>query len=843
MKKLLLLLILPVITWAEPLEFFLPKGDMYNATLPSPDTYLGQHLGDRHLRHDQLVSYFKFLSAGSDQAQLVQYGETNEGRPLLLMAISSKSNIANLDQVKKDPKILKIWNGFSVHGNESSGSNASVLYAWYLLATNNAEIQKYLEDTVILVDPSFNPDGLSRFTTYVNNTRSVTTVTDPNDMSHNELWPAGRTNHYWFDLNRDWLLLTQTESKARIAQFQAWQPHVLTDHHEMGTSSSFFFQPGVPSRKNPKITEENQALTAKIAEHHAKALDEIGQTYYSKEGFDDFYPGKGSTYPDLQGSIGILFEQARAQGGVIESSNGERSLARGIRNQFLTALSTVKGSVANRKAIMDYKDSFYGKAKAQAAKSSTSGYLVDVSDNKYRGKQLVAFLESHQIEVKNLAANRSAGGHTFKKNQALYMSLNQRQTILLQSLFNTDTSFNDNTFYDVSSWNLAMAWGLPFAKLNSNVESNTDFSALNVSNQYRKNALAYVFDWHSGNAPAALHYLTQLDIPVRITAKPLHVDGVKVPAGSFMIEGGAQSEDQLFSTLSTITDAFSVKWYPINTSLADSGIDLGSPQVQQIKQPKVMMVVGNGVDAYQAGSLWHLFDTQVYLPLTKVHSHQLNRMQFSDYSHIILPNGQYNSSINKKTQAALKAWVQTGGALIGLQRGAQFIENNLQAKDEKDKDKEGKKEDKSSEKETKRLSYADYEKNQAERVLGGAIVSADADLTHPLAFGTKNSTQYALMKGSSVLKASDNPFDTPLQITEEVRAAGFVSDHWQEKLKNKPLVVAEKSGRGQYIKFGFNPNFRAFWKGTQNWLINAVFQSKLIRSTNLSKEEVEESHH
>ena len=191
--------------------------------------------------------------------------------------------------------------------------------------------------------------------------------------------------------------------------------------------------------------------------------------------------------------------------------------------------------------------------------------------------------------------------------------------------------------------------------------------------------------------------------------------------------------------------------------------------------------------------------------------------------------------------AALKDWVKAGGTLIGLQKGAQYIENHLQAKDEKGK--ETSKEDKIAKKETERLSYADYEKNQAERVLGGAIVSADADLTHPLAFGTKNSTQYALMKGSSVLKTSDNPFATPLQITEKVKAAGFVSDHWLVKLKSKPLVVAEKSGRGQVIKFGFNPNFRAFWKGTQQWLINAVFQSKLIRHTNLSKEEVEDSHH
>lgn len=830
-----LLMLLPTFLHAEPLEYFLPEGDLYQATLPSPDVYLGQSLGDRHLRHDQLVSYFKFLAAGSDNAQLMQYGQTNEGRPLLLMAISAKSNIDRLDEVKKDPNVLKVWNGFSVHGNESSGSNASVLYAWYLLASNNARLNDVLQDTVILVDPSFNPDGLERFTTYVNNSRSVTTVKDPNDISHNELWPSGRTNHYWFDLNRDWLLLTQTESKARIAMFQDWRPHVLTDHHEMGPSASFFFQPGVPSRANPKIPAENQALTAAIGTYHAKALDALGQPYYTKESFDDFYPGKGSTYPDLQGSIGILFEQARANGGVMNTSNGERSLAAGIRNQFATALSSVYGADANRRAILDYQNNFQRNALDLAKKTGLSGYLVDVSDNAFKAKQLIAFLHAHNIRVQNVTSNHTVKGQTFKKNQALFVPINQPQTTLVQSLFNTDQSFKNNTFYDVSSWNLAMAWGLPFAATSSAVTGDGTFSHFDVTNQYKKGALAYVFDWHSGNAPAALHYLTQLGIQVRLAGKSLHIDGVQVPAGSFIVETKEQSEDQLFSTLSTITDAFQVKWYPISTALASSGVDLGSPSVKLLEQPKVLMVVGMGLDAYQAGSIWHLFDTQVFLPLTKTRWWQMEQVKLSEYSHIILPDGNYKGRIQGALQDQLKAWVKQGGTLIGLQRGAQFIEKQLQADpEEAGKDKKESADD--EEEPIERLSYGDYQKHQAERVLGGAIVAATADLSHPLAFGTKQTTQYGLLKGRSVLKPSDNPFATPLQVTESVRAAGFISDHWKDKLSEKPLVVAEKSGRGQYIKFGFNPTFRAFWKGTQQWLINAVFQSGHLQGTRLSQD-------
>ncbi len=817
--------------FAEPLSFYLPDNEMFDATTPSPEAVLGQQLGERHLRHDQLISYLSVLAASKPEAQLIDYGQTNEGRRLVLLAISSPDNIKRLDEIKNDPTVLKVWNGFSVHGNETSGSNASVLYAWYLLASNNSEIQAALQDTVVLIDPSFNPDGLERFTTYVNNLRSLTTVSDPNDMSHIEQWPSGRTNHYWFDLNRDWLLLTQAESKARIKQFQAWQPHVLTDHHEMGSAASFFFQPGVPSRKNPLITAKNLELTNLLANYHAQALDRVGQLYYNEESFDDFYPGKGSTYPDLQGSVGILFEQARAMGGVIDTENGQRSLAKGIRNQFVTAVSTLKGSHQNRQAFIDYKQQFFKQAKQAAAKLSTKGYLLDVSNNPADGQKLSDFFTQHRIQFMNLAADKTVDGHTFKKDAALYVPLNQDQTTLVQSLFNTDTSFQDNTFYDVSAWHLGMAWGLPWAAVSSSVSSNQREVTYQPNNNYNKNAVAYVFNWHTGNAPAALHYLLSQQHTVMITSKPLAIDGQQVPAGSFVLPVDEQTDqDSLFALLSTVTDAFKVQWHPLSTGLADQGIDLGSPAVPMLKQPKVMMLVGQGIDAYQAGSLWHLFDTQVYMPLTKVRLNHFNNVNLSEYTHLIMPSGNYQKSFDEKTAKRLAGWIKQGGHLIAIQKGANWVEDNLQVKQQETEAAKNNKDNKAAD-QTERKAYGDYQQDAAKKVLGGAIVAAEVDLTHPLSFGTHLPTQYALMKGDAVLKASEDPYDTPLQVTQKVRAAGYVSDYWQEKLQSAPLVMAQRSGQGTIIKFGFNPNFRAFWHGTQRWLINAIFHASLIQKT------------
>lgn len=833
MKKICLLLSALLLTSdlvAEPLEFYLPEGELFDASIPAPDTILGQQLGERHLRHDQLVSYLSILAASRPNAKLIEYGRSNEGRRLVMLAISSAQNIQNIEQVKSDPNVLKILNGFGVHGNESSSSNASVLWAWYLLATNNPSIRDALDSTVVLIDPSLNPDGYARFATYVNNQRSLSTVTDSNDISHVEPWPSGRTNHYWFDLNRDWLLLTQTESKARIKQFHDWQPHILTDHHEMGSAATFFFQPGVPSRKNPLILDKNVELTHKLAQFHAKVLDQVGQRYYKEESFDDFYPGKGSTYPDLQGSIGVLFEQASAVGGKIDTRNGQTTLTDGIRNQFLTARSTFEGAQANRDDFINYKKNFFTQARQKASKLPHQGYLLDLSHNAYVAKRLQQFLSQHQIIHQTLNSDKTIQGHRFKQKTAIYIPLNQDQTTLVQSLFNTETSFTDNTFYDVSAWNLPMAWGLPWKKVTANIDVSNEPLNIKPKNGYVKNAKAYVFDWSTGNAPAALNYLSQQNQDVFISGKPLNIDGISVTAGSFILPVDEKiTEDTLFSILSTITDAFDVQWYPLSTSLADSGVDLGSPNIQKLKPAKVMMLVGTGINAYQAGSLWHLFDTQVYLPLTKVRLSYFKQINLNDYTHIIMPSGNYQSKFDEATTDKLNNWVKAGGHLIAIQQAAQWVENNLQAKNKST-------EDSSQESiELERKAYGDYATDYAKKVMGGAIIAADADLSHPLAFGTHLKTQHVLVKGKAVLSHGESErktaYNIPLQATKTVKAAGYVSDYWLEKLTAAPLVAAQKSGQGSLIKFGFNPNFRAFWYGTQRWMINSIFLADLIKKT------------
>ena len=317
------------------LNYYIPSNQNYNDKIPTPKEIIGHQIGEWHITHDKLVEYMKVLAKSSDRITLEDRGKTFEGRPLLLLTITSPSNHSRINDIRhrhidgtndssldvtSDPII--VYQGFSIHGNEPSGSNAALAVAYYLAASSSLATEDLLNNTVILFDPSYNPDGLQRFAYWANTNKSKNINPDSNDREYFEVWPRGRTNHYWFDMNRDWLPVQLPESRARIASFHKWLPNILTDHHEMGSNSTFFFQPGIPSRTHPLTPQLNQDLTREIATYHAKALDKIGSQYYSEESFDDFYYGKGSTFPDINGSIGILFEQASSRGHAQDTSNG-----------------------------------------------------------------------------------------------------------------------------------------------------------------------------------------------------------------------------------------------------------------------------------------------------------------------------------------------------------------------------------------------------------------------------------------------------------------------------------------------------------------------------------------
>ena len=602
------------------MEYYLPEGQ-YDPSIPTPSDILGYNPGDWHVGHDQLLIYLKAIAAASDRVEITEYARSHEHRPLVNLIISDPTNLSNLEAIRKehlkltDPSVSNkvdisslpavLYQGYSIHGNESSGANAALVNAYYLAAGQSNEVLNTLKNTVIILDPCYNPDGLNRFASWANTHKSKTLVSDPLSRELNEVWPRGRTNHYWFDLNRDWLLLTHPESQGRIKVFHEWRPNVLTDHHEMGTNSTFFFQPGIPSRTNPNTPQLNQDLTEKIGTYHAAALDSIGSLYYTKASFDDFYYGKGSTYPDANGCIGILFEQASSRGHLQESVNGTLSFPFTIRNQFVTSVSTQKATAAMREELLIFKRDFYKKQKKAAQASKIKGYVISDKD-KVKLSNFHRILSAHKVDMFALNQDVSLNGKTYKKDDAFYVPMEQNQYLMVKTIFEKVRTFPDSLFYDVSAWTLPLAFDLTYSEVTSAPKIGAKVTSMKPKGNLHTmdDAYAFILDWKSYNAPAALFQVMDkglrtmvinksFSIPTEIGDRQFNIGDVVIP-----VQGQKLSLEEIKSSLKAISEAYSVDFYGVKTGWADNNMTLGNPEVDILEQPSVAMIVGEGVTSY-----------------------------------------------------------------------------------------------------------------------------------------------------------------------------------------------------------------------------------------------------
>jgi len=858
MIRTTLVLALGCVLWALPVlavgaADYLPADTSYDARIPTPESYLGFDVGEWHVRHDQLVGYLKQLAELSPRMKLVRTGTTHEQRPLVILIVSSPGNIEQIDGIRErrtthpEDGPLVVWQGFSVHGNEASGANASLLLAYHLAAARGDEIDRLLADTVVLIDPSLNPDGLARFAQWANGHHGVAPSADPAARVHHEVWPNGRTNHYWFDLNRDWLLLVHPESRARVAQFHAWRPHVLTDFHEMGSDATYFFQPGVPSRINPLTPEKNMELTRKIGSYHAAALEDLGQLYFTEEVFDDYYYGKGSTYPDVNGAVGILFEQASARGQIIETPHGKLEFSTTIRNQLTTSLSTLRAANELRDELREYQIEFYRLAAEQSSKDPVAGYVIGDGGDPFRAYHLIDLIRRHDIEVYSLAGELTADEQTFEPGHAWVIPTTQRQYLLVQALMERRTEFEDETFYDVSTWTLPLSFNLPSATV-----ARGKLDALRGAAVARleppvgrfdpdERAYAYAFDWTSYYAPRALQRLLAADVQAYVTTQPFtsntsggrHTFGrgsVVVPAA---VNGKTTGLTELFHTIARV-DGLDV--LVLTGGLTPEGIDLGSPSLRRVEPVKPLLVVGPGVNGYEAGEVWHLLDTRVGLELTMIDTHRFASIDLNDYTELILVNGNYEGFDDDQVDK-LRRWIRGGGRLIASKRAAEWSAENLVAPknakngDETDEDEHEGADGKTDEQLTRR--YADFRDDRARRRIGGAIFATELDLTHPIGFGYVNEGLPVFRNHTVVLESSDNPYENVASYVDEPLLSGYVGDERLAEIGGSTSLIAGRVGRGSVVLLADDPNFRGIWYGTNRLFLNAIFLSQIIDRTEI----------
>ena len=824
------------------MSYYLPSNVSYNTTIPTPKEVLGYYPGEWHVSHDQLIYYMRMLAQSSERIKIEEYAKTHENRPLMQLIITSTDNHTRLDDIKEEHAKLSdpssnninisnmpivIWLGYSVHGNEASGSNASLLVAYHLVAAQGKEIEELLTNAVVILDPSFNPDGLNRFASWVNTHRSHIINPDPNDREYNEAWPNGRTNHYWFDLNRDWLPVQHPESKGRIKRFHEWKPNILTDHHEMGTNATFFFQPGIPSRKYPWTPEKNVDLTQKMAKFHAKYLDDIGSLYYSRESFDDFYIGKGSTYPDVNGSVGILFEQASSRGHAQENVFGILTFHKGIKNHFTTSLSTLSSGLAYKDEFLNYQRKFYLDAQSLANKDPIKAYVFGSSKDKIKNYELLKILDQHQIEVYKLKQTLNKNGKRFEPQSAYIVPLNQPQYRLIKGIFETRTVFNDSLFYDVSSWTIPLAFNIDYTTLGK--ESNNLLDKKAVIKQPtgkvigEKGAYAYAIEPYGYHAARAIHRLLNKGI-IAYVLHEKHTTKDKIyPAGTVFVPIGVQEQKRklIESTIDNIAKNDAIDIYALTTGLAVSGVDLGSRSMSVLTQPKVAVLVGEGISGYEAGEVWHLMDQRLKMKITLLPINHINKGNLSRYNCIVLPNGNYNT-IGEKGIENLKKWIADGGNVIAWKNAGKWLSNKKITKTKYQTT------PKNNQKKYKKYSL--LEENQGAQITGGTIFQVDIDLTHPLAYGMTNNKMPVFRNHNLVMEKSENEYANPFVYTSNPLLSGYVSKENLERFKNSPAITVSSVGKGKVVTLIDNPNFRAFWLGTNKIFMNALFFTPTINS-------------
>ncbi|MCK8481634.1 M14 family metallopeptidase [Psychroserpens algicola] len=807
------------------LSYYLPQNTTYNKSIPTPQSVIGHDVGEWHITHDKLVQYMQALATASNRITIENRGTTYEGRPLLLLTITSPKNHSNLEQIRQSHMAstennsvntsdmpIVVYQGFSIHGNEPSGSNAALLAAYHLAAAESKDVIDLLDQTVILFDPSLNPDGLQRFAYWANTNKSENLNPDPNDREYQEVWPGGRTNHYWFDMNRDWLPVQLPESRARIASFHKWLPNILTDHHEMGTNASFFFQPGIPSRTHPLTPKLNQELTKNIGNYHAKALDKIGSLYYTEESFDDFYYGKGSTFPDINGGIGILFEQASSRGHIQESDNGILTFPFTIRNQFTAALSTLEAAKGMREDILKYQHDFYKNARNEASKEN--GKAIVFGDEKDAAKtyHLAEILERQHIDFHELKSDFTSNGKRFKKGYAFIIPKNQKNTRLINAMFEKRTTFQDSLFYDVSAWTFPLAFGLDYSEgvSTSNAGTKVESLSMKTGTVSSKSNYAYLMEWHEYYSPKALNAILESGLRAKVGMKQFSTNGKSYDYGTILIpvQNQNKSPEDLYRFLQDVAKDSHINIDAVATGLTQ-GIDLGSNQFRSLEQPKVALIVGDGIRSYDAGEIWHLFDQRYDMRLTKLDTRSLSRVDLSRYNTIILPSGSPNASVAKD----LKQWVQNGGTLIGYRSALNWLNSNKFIKLDFKK----------MELTAKNISFEQRGDFRGAQVVGGAIFEAYIDRSHPVNFGYKNEKIALFRNNTMYMNPDKQSYNNPIRYSKNPLLSGYISKPNLDSLALTVPYASKRLGQGRVVAFTDNTNFRAFWYGTNKLLMNAIF--------------------
>lgn len=811
----------------------------------SPAEFLGYELGSEWTPHYRVVNYFRHVAAQSPLVKFEKYGETYEGRELMLAYVTSDSNMARLKEIRINnlkrtglmegepmgDKTAIVWLSYNVHGNETSSSEAAMKTIYELVRPGNRETKGWLQNTVVIMDPMLNPDGRDRYVHWYKETVGKQFNAYGDAREHHETWPGGRTNHYYFDLNRDWAWLTQKESRQRIAEYQKWMPHIHVDFHEQGYTEPYYFAPAAEPFHNA-ITDWQRDFQYTIGKNNAKYFNQNNWLYFTGEVFDLFYPSYGDTYPIFSGAIGMTYEQGGggyAGLGIIKPAGDTLTLNDRLIHHFTTGLSTVEVSSENADRLVEEFTQYYEKSvKSPQGKYKT--FVIKGDNNPDKLHALFELLDHHKVKYGKATGEETLQGYNYQTGETervrvtggdYLVSAYQPKSVLARVLFEPHPELADSVTYDITAWEQHYAYGLEGFALTERLDIEAaEAPEEKVNNSFSGSPYAYLARWQDLPDVRLLAELLKHDINVRFSRREFKIEDKIYAPGTLIITRSDNKNvsgfDQLVQKAAT---GYNQQLNAVPTGFVQSGSDFGSSSVRYLEKPRIAVLSGSGTSSGMVGEIWHYFDQQIEYPITMLDTDYFNHVDLHPYDVLVLPSGNYKEILNEERMKEIKEWISSGGKLIAVQGANQFLANkdgfNLKKKDE----------DKKSEEDSTANEALDaFGERQRESISNfntGSIYKVTMDESHPMAFGY-DEDYFSLKLSSDAYTYLEDGWNVGVA-KEDAHMSGFVGYKAKEKLEDTLVFGVQNMGEGSVVYVVDNPLFRAFWYNGKLLFGNAVF--------------------
>ncbi|MCP4723471.1 MAG: hypothetical protein GY863_00470 [bacterium] len=841
-------------------------GGRYDDSIPTPYSVLGHRFGAIHTFQYEMVDYMEVLEESSDRVQVINYGKTYQGRDLILVVIGSPENLRRLEEIKSankrltDPRVTSeaeaneiagwmpsiVWLGYNIHGNETSGMEAAIRTAYQLTAGTDETTMNIMNNILTVIDPCQNPDGHDRFTHYSRSVVTVKSHPQSQDVEHNSPWPGGRTNHYLFDLNRDFFLKTQIESWQKAIVYHQFMPHVFPDIHEMGTNSTYFFAPPMDPY-NEYVTPLLHKWWNIIAQGNAESFDHFGWGYYTKESFDAFYPGYGVSYPSINGSIGMTYEEASARGVSSMRADGTvLTLREASWHQFTTSMATLKTiSERREERVKDFYQFFVDAM--ESAKSDEMKEIILVPDrDPHIAAKLVENLLVEEVEIKvakepfTLNATsyftKSSESKTFPAGSYI-ISLNQPQKVLIKTLIGPEAKIEDyfieeerqrredrerSHFYDITAWSMPLTYGVDAYWTDR--ESRTDADMINEAPEFTGSVIGgrakqvYLIPYNTFSSTKLLFELIDQGFRARMSRKAFTIDGKTWPVGTIVVRINRNGADNphfsVHEAVKGLTKKYGIDAYAMHSGLSSEGIDPGSNNVVPVIKPEIAIVTESPVSSYSYGAMHYLFEREMGLSFTRINASDLANLD--DYNVVVLPSGNYGRALNENQLNEFKRWVRRGGTVVAVSGAVNWLKN---AKMSAIKGLNG------------TPDPDDKSKNIQVDYTPGAIVKVKMNPLSFMSYGVPEEVAVFLRSSNIYKTFPDDKFKNIgiFASAEEVKLSGFIWPETEKYLAGNGWLFQESFGRGKVISFVEDPVFRASYDGLNKVLFNAIILGPSFR--------------